>query len=207
MKIDVYDLNFNKVREIEVSDNIFAAEVKEHILHDVVKAQLRLRRSGTAKTRNRSEVSASSRKIYKQKGTGNARHGAKDSPLFPKGGVVWGPRGVISAYKVNKKVMRGGLISALSLKVKEQRFFVVDSWSLKSFKTKEFKSVLTRFQIEKGLIVDDCETTENLYLASRNLKDMKLIKTGGVNVFDILKYKTLLLSEESVRKIEQRLSK
>lgn len=207
MKLDVYDLNRNKVREIEVSDEIFAAEVKPHLLHEVVKAQLRARRSGTAKVKNRADVSFSTRKLYKQKGTGNARRGSRKSPLFAKGGVVFGPQGVIKAYKTNKKVMRGGLISALSQIVLKKQFTVVEGLELETHKTKDFKGVLDRFELKKTVVIDDYEKKSNFHLAARNIRDLKILKTAGVNVFDVLKYQNVLITEAAVRSLENRLSK
>ncbi len=207
MKLDVYDLNRNKVKEIEVSDEIFGAEVKAHLLHEVVKAQLRARRSGTAKVKNRADVAFSTKKLYKQKGTGNARRGSRKSPLFAKGGVVFGPQGVISAYKVNKKVMRGGLISALSQAVKNNQLIVVDSLELDLHKTKAFKTALDRFELSKVVLINDYKDKDNFHLAARNIKDSKLLKTAGVNVFDILKYQNVVISEAAVRSLEKRLSK
>ena len=208
MKLDVYDLSNNKVRELEVNDSVFAADVKEHLIHDVVVAQLRLRRSGTAKTKGRSEVHGTTKKMYKQKGTGSARHGSRKAPLFPKGGTVFGPRGVISKYRLNKKVMKGGLISALSMLVKEGKVTVVDSLKLETYKTKAFSNILNGFGIQKGLVVHDYnEDDKNVYLAGRNLKDIKVIKSEGVNVFDLLKYQNVFISESALKALEERLTK
>lgn len=207
MKLDVYDLNRKKVKEIDVSDEIFGAEVKAHLLHEVVKAQLRARRSGTAKVKNRADVAFSTRKLYKQKGTGNARRGSRKSPLFAKGGVVFGPQGVIGAYKVNKKVMRGGLVSALSQAVKNNQLIVVESLELDSHKTQAFKAVVDRFELKKVVFVSDYQDKDNFHLAARNLRDSKLLKTAGVNVFDILKYRNVVISEAAVKALQERLSK
>ncbi len=209
MKLDVFDLNNKKVREIEVNDALFGAEVKEHLLHEVVKAQLRFRRLGTAKVKGRSEVHGTTRKMYKQKGTGNARHGSRKAPLFPKGGIYGGPHGMLGVYKINKKVMKGGLISALSLTVKEKKFVVVDNFTLTTHKTKEFTKILSSFGVTKGLVINNYneEQNDNLYLSARNVRDIKMIKVAGVNVFDILKYQTVLISEDSLRMLEERLSK
>jgi large subunit ribosomal protein L4 len=206
MKLDVFDLSNNKVSELEVSDSVFGAEVKEHLIHDVVKAQLRLRRSGTAKTKGRSEVHGTTRKMYKQKGTGSARHGSKKAPLFPKGGTVFGPQGVIGKYRLNKKVMKGGLVSALSMLVKEGKVTVVESLTLESCKTKAFSGVLSGFGIQKSLVVHNYEEDKNVYLAGRNLKDVKVIKTEGVNVFDLLKYQNVFISESAIKSLEERLA-
>ncbi len=205
MKLSVYNLKNEKVSDLEVSEEIFNGEVKPHLMHQVVTGQLRLRRAGSAKVKNRSEVAGSTRKIYKQKGTGSARHGSKKAPTFSGGGTVFGPRGVIGKYKVNKKVMRGGLISALSMLVSEGKIRVVESLELDTHKTKDFKAVLATFDVAKGLVVSDYKETTNFYLAARNLKDMKIIKPEGLNVFDLLKYQEVIISVDAVKALETRL--
>jgi len=206
MKLSVFDLSNNKVKDLDVNDSVFNTEVKEHLIHDVVKAQLRLRRNGTAKTKGRSEVHGTTKKMYKQKGTGSARHGSRKSPLFPKGGTVFGPQGVIGKYRLNKKVMKGGLVSALSMLVKEGKVTVVESLTLESCKTKAFSAVLNGFGIQKGLVIHNYnDDDKNVYLAGKNLKDIKVIKTEGVNVFDLLKYQNVFISESAIKSLEERL--
>ena len=205
MNLSVYNLKNEKVKELEVLDSIFNAEVKPHVLHQVITGQLRLRRQGTAKVKNRSEIKGSTRKIYKQKGTGSARHGSKKAPIFRGGGTVFGPRGVIGKYKINKKVMKGGMISALSMLVNEGKIRVVESLELDTHKTKDFKAVLDGFDVAKGLVVSDYEADTKFYLATRNIKDMKVIKPEGLNVFDLLKYQNVIISVDAVKALEKRL--
>ncbi len=206
MILDVLNLKNEKIKEVEVSDVVFKAEVKPHLLHQVVTAQLRNRRQFTAKTKSRGEIAGSTRKIYKQKGTGNARHGSKKAPIFRGGGTVFGPRGLKSKYKTNKKVMKNGLRSALSMLVGEGKLHVVENLKLESNKTKDFVGVLKGFNLSKSLIVGNYDVDKNIYLASRNIQKVKMIKPEGVNVYDLLKYQNIIISEEAIKALELRLA-
>ena len=198
--IDIYSLQNEKVGELELDDQVFGAPVKEHLFWEVVRAQLASRRSGTAKTKARSEVKGSTRKIFRQKGTGRARKGAQKSPLHPGGGVIFGPVPRSYAYRPPRKVRRAALCSALSKRLSEQRLIVVDAFALDEIKTKALAEVLSRFAVPNALIVD--ERNEKLQKSSRNLKAFKFLPVEGLNVYDILRYDTLILTARSVEVIE-----
>jgi large subunit ribosomal protein L4 len=202
--IDVYNTNGESVSQIELTDSIYNVPVKTSVLHDVVTMQLAGRRSGTAKTKNRSEVSGSRRKLYKQKGTGRARRGDIKSPILRGGGVIFGPTPRSYAYKLPKKVRKLALKMALSCKLKDNQLTVLDRFELEKIRTKEFVKVIDTLKKQNSLIVID-ETNETLQLSSRNVPGVKVLKTDGLNVYDILKYENLILIESSVRTIERKL--
>jgi len=201
--VDVMNRSGEKVSETELPDDIFTIPVKKSVLHDVVKMQLAARRSGTAVTKGRSDISGSTKKLYRQKGTGNARAGSVKSPLRKGGGVIFGPSKRSYAYNVPKKVKALALKMALSSKLASNEISVIDSFGLDQVKTKEFASVKKVLGLKNTLIVIGGEDT-NLVLSSRNVPDVKVIKTAGLNVFDILKYDHLLLVESSVDGIKGR---
>jgi large subunit ribosomal protein L4 len=197
----VYDIEKNKVSEIELSEDVFGAEINEAILHDVVRMQMASRRSGTASTKRRQEVSGGGRKPWRQKGTGRARVGTTRSPLWRGGGIVFGPNQRSYAYRVPKKVRKLALMSALSMKVKEGRMLILKDFPMDEIKTKKFKEVIDRFGLKKALLVLD---KANLILekSSRNIQGIKLIRSEGINVYDLLKYDHVVLFEPSVKMIE-----
>lgn len=197
----VYDIEKNKVSEIELSEDVFGAEINEAILHDVVRMQMASRRSGTASTKRRQEVSGGGRKPWRQKGTGRARVGTTRSPLWRGGGIVFGPHPRSYAYRVPKKVRKLALMSALSMKVKEGRMLILKDFPMDEIKTKKFKEVIDRFGLKKALLVLD---KANLILekSSRNIQGIKLIRSEGINVYDLLKYDHVVLFEPSVKMIE-----
>lgn len=206
--LKVIDLGGKEVGSVDVDDAVFAAEVKEHLLWEVVRAQRAAKRSANAHTKTRSEVSATKAKMYKQKGTGNARHGNRRANLFRGGGVIHGPRNVRN-YKlhVNKKVMAGALRSALSLRAGAGNLLVVKEFKGQNQKpsTKTLASALEALSAPKALVVDDPGNAW-LKLSARNLPDTDFLADVGVNVYDILRKPKLLISEASLRKIESRLS-
>ncbi len=202
--IDVFNINNEKVSEIELSDDIFGVEVKPHLLHQVVTMQLTNRRSGTASVKRRSDVRGSTRKLMRQKGTGNARRGDKKSPLLRGGGVVFGPSPKKYSYSVPKKVRKAALKMALSAKFKEKKLFVLDDFPMDEIKTKKFAEVLAKLGKKNVLIIIN-EKKEKLELSSRNIASVKVLRSEGLNVYDILKYEELLLIENSVKNIEGRL--
>ena len=197
----VYDIEKNKVSEIELSEDVFGAEINEAILHDVVRMQMASRRSGTASTKRRQEVSGGGRKPWRQKGTGRARVGTTRSPLWRGGGIVFGPHPRSYAYRIPKKVRKLALMSALSMKVKEGRMLILKDFPMDEIKTKKFKEVIDRFGLKKALLVLD---KANLILekSSRNIQGIKLIRSEGINVYDLLKYDHVVLFEPSVKMIE-----
>ncbi|MCC6749849.1 MAG: 50S ribosomal protein L4 [Deltaproteobacteria bacterium] len=204
--LDVLNLEGQRVGQISLSDDIFGAPVREHLLWEAVKAQLAARRSGTASTKVRSEVRGSTRKIYKQKGTGRARHGSIRAPIFVGGGVALGPKPRSYAYTLPKKVRRGALISALSLRAAEKRLVVMEDLRLGETKTKRMAGVLAKLGVTSGLIIDDKGNVE-LIRSVRNLAKAKYLAPEGLNVYDLLRYETLVVTAPVAKQIEERLSR
>lgn len=205
-KIAVYDMNNQQVSERELNDAVFNAEVKEYLIHDMVRYQLAARRQGTAKTKGRSEVRGGGKKPYRQKGTGNARQGTVRAPNFVGGGTVFGPTPRDYRFKLNRKVKKAALTSALSARFKEERLTVLSALELEQISTKAFAEVLKKFELENALIIVDGENL-NAELSARNLPFVKLTKAEGVNVYDVLKYPNLVLTEGAVDQIEGALTK
>jgi large subunit ribosomal protein L4 len=201
---DVYNKDGITVSEIDLADEIFNVPVKQHVMHQVVIMQLANRRAGTAATKGRSEVRGSGQKPYRQKGTGRARAGSRKSPLWRGGGVVFGPRPRSYAHKVPKKVRRQALKMALTSKLQEKSLIVVDKLDLEAVKTKQFVEVMGALKTKEALIVTDREL-ENLELSSRNVPRVKVVRSEGLNVYDILRFKHLILLEPSVKQLEGRL--
>jgi large subunit ribosomal protein L4 len=203
--VDVLNSAGNKVSEAELIDEIFNIPVKTSVLHEVVRSQLAAKREGTAASKTRAMVKGSTKKLFRQKGTGNARAGSVKSPLRKGGGVIFGPSPRSYAYKVPKKVRRLALKMALSSKVQESSLYVIDELKLEEIKTKVLSEVLGTLNLQDLLIVSDSEDM-NLALSSSDIHDVKVIKTAGLNVYDILKFKNLLLVESTIKNIEGRLS-
>lgn len=203
--VDVKNMAGDKVSQIDLSDSIFNIEVKPEVLHEVVKMQLACRRAGSASVKRRSDVKGSTRKLYRQKGTGRARRGDIKSPVMRGGGVVFGPKPKSYAYNVPKKVRRLALKMALSSKLQSSELVVVNSIDFEAPKTKNFVDVMNALKLENALIVTSGDNA-NLELSSRNVASVKVLKTEGLNVYDVLKYQNLVLIEPSVASIEGRLS-
>jgi large subunit ribosomal protein L4 len=203
--VDVLNSAGSKVSEAELADEIFSIPVKTSVLHEVVRSQLVSKREGTAASKTRAMIKGSTKKLFRQKGTGNARAGSVKSPLRKGGGVIFGPSQRSYAYKVPKKVRRLALKMALSCKLNDNTLFVIDDFKLEAVKTKALSDVLATLNLHDLLIVSDTEDI-NLALSSRNIPDIKVIKTAGLNVYDILKFKNLLLVESTIKNIEGRLS-
>ena len=201
--VDVQNAVGEKVFETNIPDSIFNIEVKKSVLHDIVKMQLACKRSGTATVKNRSDVKGSTRKLYRQKGTGNARPGDIKSPLRRGGGVVFGPHPKSWAYKLTKKVMKLGLKMALSSKFQGGRLVVLDNIQLDEIKTKKFVEIIDALKLKKALLVTP-EKEANIELSARNLPNVKVLRSEGLNVYDILKYDHLVLLESSIKQIEGR---
>jgi|LakMenEpi03Aug12_release.lakeMendotaPanAssembly.Ray.scaffolds.fasta_scaffold61877_3 large subunit ribosomal protein L4 len=207
--LPIYDMKKEKVGSMEVSDAVFAAEVKPHLLNDAVRAQIAWRHENkTANSLTRSEVQASGKKIFRQKGTGQARHGDIKAPIFVGGGKAHGPRPRTVVHKINKKAMRGALISALSMNQKQDRLFIVDKLELKKPSTKEAGSCLKAFGLDKALVITANEgDSEKFFVQSmRNVKGVKCLRPEGINVFDLLKFRNLVISKSAIQKITERLS-
>lgn len=203
--VDVINVTGVKVSQAEISDDIFNISVKNTILHEVVKMQLASKRSGTACVKNRSDVKGSTRKLFRQKGTGNARPGSIRSPLRRGGGVVFGPHPKSWAFSIPKKVRRLALKMALSSKFQNESLMVLDAFELNEIKTKKVHEILSNLNVGKALIISDNDNT-NLELSARNIPKIKILKTEGLNVYDILKYDKLIIIEASIKGIEGRLT-
>jgi len=202
--LDVFNQRREKVGTVTVADEVFATDVKEHLFYEVVKAQLASRRQGTAAAKERAAVSGSTKKMYKQKGTGNARHGSKRAPVYVGGGRAHPPVPRDWSYRPPRQVMRNALKSALSMFNKEGRLLVVDSLQLPQIKTKGLVDVLTVLGAnEKALVVDSAENT-NLKMSARNLAHHQFLPPEGVNVYDLLRHHSLVVSTQAVRALEQR---
>ncbi len=204
MKMDVFNLERVKVGELELADEVFGAEIKEHLLHEVVQAQLASRRAGTRAAKERAAVRGSSRKIVKQKGTGGARHGAIRAPLFVGGGRAHPPKPQDWSARPARKVRLGALRSALSLLVKEGRLTVVDTMSLSDIKTKALAGVLTKLETPaKTLVVDD-KANDKLRLSIRNMPSNQFLPPEGVNVYDLLRHEHIVVTQLAVKALEAR---
>jgi large subunit ribosomal protein L4 len=204
-KLNVIDLEGKHLGELDVADDVFAGEVKEHLLWEMVRYQRAARRSGTASVKERGEIRKTGAKLFKQKGTGNARHGSRRANIFRGGGQVHGPRPRSYAFHVNKKVRAGALRSALSLRAKEGNLVVVRDLTLPEVKTKALNAILGKLEVSSALLVDT--DNRNLLLSSRNIPSASFLETRGVNVYDILRVPKLVMSESSLREVESRLSR
>ena len=204
MNVDVFNLKREKVGELELADVVFAGEVKEHLLHEVVNAQLASRRAGTRAGKERAAVRGSSRKIYKQKGTGNARHGSIRAPVFRGGGRAHPPKPQDWSYRPPRKVRIGALCSALSLLAKEGRLTVVDAMELDEVKTKKLAGVLSTLEAPEKTLVVDTKGNDNLRLSIRNMPTNQFLPPEGVNVYDLLRHKHLVVSKDAVKALEAR---
>ena len=202
--IDVQNIKGKQISQVELADDVFSVPVKSSVLHEVVTMQLANRRSGTAAVKHRSDVRGSGRKLFRQKGTGRARRGDIKAPLLRGGGVVFGPDGRKYTQKVPKKVRKLALKMALSSKLLENELMVLDQFELDQIKTKEFVNVLITLKLQNALIITENQN-EHLTLSSRNVPDIKVLRSDGLNVYDILKYRTLVLLEPAVKNIEGRL--
>jgi large subunit ribosomal protein L4 len=202
--LDVYNLKREKVGTVDLADEVFATEVKEHLFYEVVKAQLASKRQGTAAAKNRSAVSGSTKKLYKQKGTGRARHGSIRSPVFVGGGQAHPPRPRDWSYRPPRQVRQSALRSALSKFAKEGRLVVVDRFELGEIKTKGVLQALTALKTQKHALVVDVASNEKLRLSIRNCEDHQFLPPEGVNVYDLLRHDTLVLSKDAAKALEER---
>ncbi len=205
--IDVFNIKREKVGELELSDFVFNAPNKPYILHEVVRMQLAKKRAGTASTKGRSEVSGGGRKPWRQKGTGRARAGTIRSPLWRGGGVVFGPKPRKYELKVPKKVRKLALRIALSNKVRENQMMVLDQFALERIKTKDFLRIISELQLDGRILVVTNGRDERVEKSARNIPWVKVLPTEGINVFDLMKYENLLLSQDGVGKIEEALGR
>ena len=202
-KIDVYDINGKKVKELELKEEIFGIEPNEAVVHSVLVNFLANQRQGTQSTKTRSEVSGGGRKPWRQKGTGRARQGSIRAPQWIKGGIALGPKPRSYKYTVNKKERRLAVKSLLSSKVLENNLVVVDSLNLKEIKTKEMVKVLSNLKVEGKALVMLPEKNENVQKSARNIEGVKTTLVGTINVYDLLKYNKLVVTEDTIKKLEE----
>jgi len=202
--VDVFNLKREKVGTVDLSDEVFAAEVKEQLFYEVVKAQLASKRQGTAAAKNRSAVTGSTKKLYKQKGTGRARHGSIRAPIFVGGGQAHPPRPRDWSYRPPRQVRIGALRSALSKFQKEGRLVVVDKFEVSEIKTKNVLATLATLKTQRHTLVVDTASNEKLRLSIRNCQDHQFLPPEGVNVYDLLRHDTLVLSKDAAKALEQR---
>ncbi len=200
--VSVFNMEGKEVGSMELNDAIFGVTVNDHLIHMAVLQQLANKRQGTQKAKTRSEVSGGGRKPWRQKGTGHARQGSTRSPQWKGGGVVFAPTPRDYSFKLNKKEKRIALKSALTTRVSERKFIVVDDLKLDEVKTKKMAGALKALNAEKALIVLN-EDNENVALSARNLPNVKVSYINTINVYDILKYNTLVLSKDAVAAIEE----
>ena len=200
--VAVYNIEGKEVGTIDLNDAIFGVEVNEHLLHMAVVQQLANKRQGTQKAKTRSEVSGGGRKPWRQKGTGHARQGSTRAPQWTGGGVVFAPTPRDYSFKLNKKEKRAALKSALTSRVEENKFIVVDEMNFDEIKTKKFQNVLSNLNVSKALVVLEDGNTK-AELSARNIADVKTARTNTINVYDILKYNTVIATKAAVEAIEE----
>lgn len=205
MKIDVIKLDGKKVGSVELGDEIFALEPRADILHRVVRWQRNNAQAGTHKVKTRSEVSYSTKKIYRQKGTGGARHGARSAPIFRGGGVYKGPTPRSHGHELTKKFRKLGLKHALSAKAIAGELVVIDTADLKDAKTSVLAKTIKELGWKRALVIDGAEVSENFAQAARNIEGLDILPSQGANVYDILKRDTLVLTKAGVEALEARL--
>ena len=200
--VKVYNIEGKEVGTIELSDAVFGVEVNEHLMHMAVVQQLANKRQGTQQAKTRSEVSGGGKKPWRQKGTGHARQGSTRAPQWTGGGVVFAPTPRDYSFKLNKKEKRAALKSALSSRVAENKFIVIDEMKFEEIKTKNFQTMLNNLSVAKALVVIE-EGNTNAVLSARNIADVKTAATNTINVYDILKYNTVIVSKAAVEAIEE----
>ena len=200
--VSVFNMEGNEVGTLELNDAVFGVEVNEHLVHMAVVAQLANKRQGTQKAKTRSEVSGGGRKPWRQKGTGHARQGSIRAPQWKGGGVVFAPVPRDYSFKMNKKEKRAALKSALTSRVNESKFIVVDNLSLDEIKTKKFQEVLNNLKVNKALVVMK-DNDQNVVMSARNIPAVKTTMTNSLNVYDILKYDTVVITKDAVSAIEE----
>ena len=200
--VAVYNMEGKEVDKIELNDSIFGVEINEHLVHMAVLQQLANKRQGTQKAKTRSEVRGGGRKPWRQKGTGHARQGSTRSPQWTGGGVVFAPTPRDYSFKLNKKEKRAALKSALTSRVVENKFVVVDELKLDEIKTKKFVEVLKNLNVEKALVVLN-DMDEKVIASAANIPTVKTTMTNSINVYDILKYDSLVITKDAVAAIEE----
>ncbi|MDD3139024.1 MAG: 50S ribosomal protein L4 [Lachnospiraceae bacterium] len=200
--VSVYNIEGKEIGTIDLSDAVFGVEVNEHLVHMAVVNQLANKRQGTQKAKTRAEVRGGGRKPWKQKGTGHARQGSTRSPQWTGGGVVFAPTPRDYSFKLNKKEKKAALKSVLTTKVEENKFIVLDSINFDEIKTKKFQTVLDNLKVSKALVVLEDGNT-NVELSAKNIPAIKTARTNTINVYDILKYNTVIVTKAAVANIEE----
>ncbi len=200
--VSVYNMEGNEVGKMDLNDAVFGVEINEHLVHMAVVAQLANNRQGTQKAKTRSEVSGGGRKPWRQKGTGHARQGSTRAPQWTGGGIVFAPTPRDYTIHLNKKEKRAALKSALTSRVQENKFIVVDELKMDEIKTKKFQAVLDNLKVSKALVVVG-EDSENVVKSARNIPSVKTAYVNTINVYDILKYNTVVASKAAVANIEE----
>lgn len=201
--VSVFDIKGKEVGNIELNDEIFGAKVNEHLMYLAVKVQLANKRQGTQSAKTRAEVSGGGRKPWRQKGTGHARQGSIRAPQWTGGGVVFAPKPRDYSLKMNKKEKRAALKSALTSTVLDKKFIIIDELSLKEIKTKEMQKVFDALKVKKALLVLGNDDNKNVMLSARNIEGIKTTKADVLNVYDILKYNTVVTTKAAVQRIEE----
>ncbi len=202
--VNIVNTKNESVGEIELNDDVFNREVKEYILHEVVRMQRAARRAGNACTKTRVEVSGGGRKPWKQKGTGRARAGTNRSPLWRGGGVAFGPKPRNYSFKLNRKVRQQAVSMALSARFQEGNLIVLDDFTLDQIKTKDFVNIMNILEVDNGIIVAD-NATDKLTKSSRNVNGYKVMSSEGLNVYDLLLHKKVILLRPVIENLEKRL--
>lgn len=205
-KVAVYNLEGQQVGELELSDAVFAAPVNEALLHEAVVMYRANQRQGTADTKTRGEVAGGNKKPWRQKGTGRARHGSTRSPIWRKGGVVFGPHPRDFSYLMPKKARRAALRSALSAKVRDGEFIVVDQLTLSEPKTKIVAEALKKLNAEKGALIVAADFDTNIYLSARNIPGVAATAARNINVYDVLSHDRIVMTKDAVAKVEEALA-
>jgi large subunit ribosomal protein L4 len=200
--VSVYNIEGKEVGSLELNDAVFGVEMNEHLVHMAVVSQLANNRQGTQSAKTRAEVSGGGRKPWRQKGTGHARQGSTRSPQWKGGGVVFAPKPRDYSFKMNKKEKRIALLSALTSRVSEKKIVVLDDIKFDEVKTKKFASVMENLKLNKALVVLN-DNDKNVILSARNIPTVKVAQTNTINVYDILKYDTLVLTKAAVATIEE----
>ena len=200
--VSVYNMEGKEVGTMELNDAVFGVEINEHLVHMAVVNQLANKRQGTQKAKTRSEVSGGGRKPWRQKGTGHARQGSTRAPQWTGGGVVFAPVPRDYSFKMNRKEKRAALKSALSSRVEENKFIVIDELNFDEIKTKKFQAVLDNLNVNKALLVLE-DGNRNVEISARNIPDVKTAHTNTINVYDILKYNTVITTKAAVATIEE----
>ena len=200
--VSVYNIEGKEVGSIDLNDAVFGVEINEHLVHMAVVNQLANNRQGTQKAKTRSEVSGGGRKPWRQKGTGHARQGSTRAPQWTGGGVVFAPVPRDYSFKMNKKEKRAALKSALTAKVEEKKFVVVDEIKFDEIKTKNFANILKNLEVSKALVVLE-DGNDNAVISAKNIADVKTAAINTINVYDILKYNTVIATKAAVAKIEE----